>query len=78
MPTEEHGRLRGMRRIVLGGCGGIRGCVRQLQELARGGEVSSAVGVAEEAIVADAVKPLGSTCSRKRRMNCAAESVMDL
>ena len=58
-----------------------RGCQRRLhrdrlasrlwygEQLAGSGDVVGALGAGEQAVVADAVEALGSTCSRKRRMN---------
>jgi hypothetical protein len=46
-----------------------------MQEIAVGG---FAVAVGEQAVMADAVEPLGGTCVRKRRINSCVASVMVL
>ena len=63
-----------LRRIDLGRLfGGRHG---QVQELARRGDGVGTVAAGEQAVVADAVEPLGRTWIRKRRMNSPTSSVM--
>ena len=49
-------------------------------QLASAGELLSArvTAIGEQAVVPDAVKPLGNTCMRKRRMNSPGSIVMVL
>ena len=49
-----------------------------VQQFTRLCEMLAAAGIGEQAIVADAVEAAGRTCSRKRRMNSSALSVIAL
>src|SRR5258705_13212823 len=58
---------------------GIGRCVMGIEQPAAEGEVVAALAIGEEAVVANfRWKPSGRACSRKRRMNSSASSVISL
>ena len=57
---------------------GIGRCVMGIEQPAAEGEVVAALAIDEEAVVANPVEAIRQGCSRKRRMNSSASSVITL
>ena len=76
-PQQGHGR--GSMRGFVGrwglGLWAVR-ADRHGEQLARPCDIGGAVAIGKQAVVADAMEAVGSTCIRKRRMNSCGASVM--